>query len=137
MNLIQRWFFFSVAAALLLFSASSANATVFSLNGTFNVSLVRGVDLTGLVSEGDTVFVEAFYDTDLAVRGSDIPTNGGGVGGSVSYSFPAGGVGVRYTVNDLMWEAVGPLTVTVTPIEQILFNSDGSVAATYGGPGWE
>lgn len=131
MSPVQNSFFHAVISLLVLFSASHANATVFSLNGTFNVSLVRGADLTGLVNTGDKVYVEAFYDTDLNVMLDGSSTT------SASYGFPAGSVGVRYTVNDLTWGTTGPLTVTVTPVDQIFFHSDGSVAATYGGPGWE
>ena len=112
------------AAAVLLFSASPANAVVFSLNGTFFVDLVNGADLTGLLSQGDEVSVEAFYDTDLAV------------GQDGSFSFPAGGAGVRYTVNGLTWEAVGSMGVTVTPVESFVIHPDGTIAATFGGPLW-
>lgn len=116
--------FFSRMAALAVVTVSlPANAVVFNLNGTFQVDLVRGEDIVGLINTGDDVFVEAFYDTELAQRvppTSDLATG---------YIFPEGAVGLRYTVNGLVWEATGPMAVEV-------FNGEGSVFGPFGGPQW-
>jgi hypothetical protein len=130
-TILMRSFFHVVVTALLLFSTEYANATVFNLNGSFDVSLVRGTDLIGLVNTGDKVFVEAFYDTDLAVRG-DFSTALQGV----PYSFPLEGAGIRYTVNNLTWQTTGLFTVSVSPVVMTLLHPDSSVAATFGGPEW-
>jgi len=129
MHLIPRPFLNIVGASLLFFSASYANATIFNLNGSFEVGLIRGADITGLISEGDTVFVDAFYDTDLAIPGEVTATH-------AVFSFPAEGAGVRFTVDNLTWQTIGPITVSVEPVEVILNHPDGTVAATYGGPAW-
>lgn len=102
-----------------------AHALIFNLNGTFQVQAVSGDDLTGLINPGDDVFVEAFYDTDLAqqVPGANYPALSSG------YIFPEGAVGLRYTVNDLVWEAMGPMAVEV-------FNGEGSTFGPEGYPGW-
>lgn len=115
--------------AMLAFAAP-AHAIVYNLNGTYQVDSVVGDDLTGLINTGDDVFVEAFYDTDLA---QPVPTTSDLVAG---YIFPEGAVGLRYTVNDLVWEAIGPMAVEVHRESSIQHHPDGSVAATYGHVGW-
>lgn len=115
--------------AMLVFSIP-AHAVVYNLNGTYQVDLVRGDDLTGLINTGDDVFVEAFYDTDLA---QPLPTTSDIFAG---YLFPDEAVGVRYTVNNLVWEATGPMVVEVHRESSIQHHPDGSVAATYGHIGW-
>jgi hypothetical protein len=111
-----------------------AHAVIFNLNGTFQVDLVRGDDLVGLINTGDTVVVEAFYNTDLAQRVDPVPD---GVSPSAGYyNFAAGEAGIKYTVNGLVWEANGPMTVAVEPRGIIQYHEDGTEAATYGGPGW-
>lgn len=115
--------------AMLAFSVP-AHAVVYNLNGTYQVDLVRGDDLVGLINTGDDVFVEAFYDTDLA---QPVPTTSDIFAG---YIFPAGAVGLRYTVNDLVWETTGPMAVEIHREALTQFHTDGSVAATYGYVGW-
>lgn len=134
MHPILGWLF-RYAAVTLLVVALPAQATLFHLDGTYQVSLVRGDDLTGLINPGDEVKVEAFYDTDYAQLVE--PFIPGPVSSAAQvYNFPAGRAGIRYTVNDLVWEANGPMSVAVDPRALVQFHEDGSEAATFGGPGW-
>lgn len=130
-TILMRSFSHIVVTILLLFSPGYANAIVFNLNGSFDVNMVSGTDLIGLVDTGDKVFVEAFYDTDLAVRGEFSTVFQG-----VPYTFPLEGASIRYTVNNLTWQTTGLFPISVTPTAMMLLHSDGSVAATYGGPEW-
>lgn len=111
--------------------ASPAAAVVYNLNGTYEIGIVRGADIAPLISRGDKVTVEAFYDTDLArLRADHSPR-------TKFYDFPANGAGVRITVNDQTWQTTGPMTVSVTPVTTSSGSADGSPGATYGGPTWE
>ena len=116
-------FFLRMAVLAMLTVSLPAHATIFNLNGTFQVDLVRGDDITGLINPGDDVFVEAFYDTELAQQ---VPAQ---YDEAAAYIFPQGAVGLRYTVNGLVWEATGPMAVEV-------FNGEGSEFGPFGGPQW-
>lgn len=115
---------FRMAALAMLAVSLPAHAVIFNLNGTFQVQSVRGDDLIGLINPGDDVLVEAFYDTALAQQAPSAPYIE-----ATDYIFPEGAVGLRYTVNGLVWEAAGPMVVEV-------FNGEGSVFGPEGGPEW-
>jgi hypothetical protein len=129
MNAISRAFL-PIAALFLLLSAGPASAQIFRLDGTFYVDLVRGPDIEGLIHHGDPVSVEAFYDTSQATL---LP---GGTPTSTSYLFPADAAGIRFTVDGLEWRTTGPMTIGVVPMEMGVNHSDGSLAASWGGPAW-
>ncbi len=117
-------------AALLLLSASQADAEIFHLDGTFYVNLVQGPDIEGLIHHGDPVSVEAYYDTSQATM---LP---GSTPTATGYIFPSEAAGIRFTVDGLEWKTTGPMTVAVVPVEMSVNHSDGSFAASWGGPAW-
>jgi hypothetical protein len=114
---------------IILCIAGTTHAAVFNLDGSFQVGFTDGADLQGLVKAGDSVKVEAFYDTDKAIPGFSRP-------GRTDYFLPSDSIGVRFTVNGHVWETTGSMILSVQPVEVVLSHPDGSIAATFGGPVW-